>query len=218
MKLNTLNTIIDDIILQLRNSTVSQSEDISRLQIEQWIHNYRALLIKQDIDKGRDINPSYVQRLSNIPIIKNQEFPGKDSYIADTVIPKTIDFHKRKGIVAVKDLYGNIIQLGNETQKNLQKHRKYTCADYIAYQIGNKLYIEGGDNMLSAVNIDIIAEDPTDLIDCFDPNGQYPAPAHIIPTIKDMIFTKELNIMPQMVTDKVNNSDNDVQNAVGRRK
>ena len=72
--------------------------------------------------------------------------------------------------------------------------------------------------MLSAVNIDIIAEDPTDLIDCFDPNGQYPAPAHIIPTIKDMIFTKELNIMPQMVTDKVNNSDNDVQNAVGRRK
>lgn len=218
MKLNTLNTIIDDIILQLRNSTVSQSEDISRLQIEQWIHNYRALLIKQDIDKGRDINPSYVQRLSNIPIIKNQEFPGKDSYIADTVIPKTIDFHKRKGIVAVKDLYGNIIQLGNETQKNLQKHRKYTCADYIAYQIGDKLYIEGGDNMLSAVNIDIIAEDPTDLIDCFDPNGQYPAPAHIIPTIKDMIFTKELNIMPQMVTDKVNNSDNDVQNAVGRRK
>lgn len=218
MKLNTLNTIIDDIILQLRNSTVSQSEDISRLQIEQWIHNYRALLIKQDIDKGRDINPSYVQRLSNIPIIKNQEFPGKDSYIADTVIPKTIDFHKRKGIVAVKDLYGNIIQLGNETQKNLQKHRKYTCADYIAYQIGDKLYIEGGDNMLSAVNIDIIAEDPTDLIDCFDPNGQYPAPAHIIPTIKDMIFTKELNIMPQMVTDKVNNSDNDVQNAVGRRR
>lgn len=218
MKLNTLNTIIDDIILQLRNSTVSQSEDISRLQIEQWIHNYRALLIKQDIDKGRDINPSYVQRLSNIPIIKNQEFPGKDSYIADTVIPKTIDFHKRKGIVAVKDLYGNIIQLGNETQKNLQKHRKYTCADYIAYQIGDKLYIEGGDNMLSAVNIDIIAEDPTDLIDCFDPNGQYPAPAHIIPTIKDMIFTKELNIMPQMVTDKVNNSDNDVQNAVGRKR
>ena len=61
MKLNTLNTIIDDILLELRNSNIANTESISRIQIEQWIINYRTLLIKQDIDKGRTINPQYVQ-------------------------------------------------------------------------------------------------------------------------------------------------------------
>nr|DAG96729.1 MAG TPA: hypothetical protein [Crassvirales sp.] len=31
MKLNTLNTIIDDILLELRNSSVAESEHISRI-------------------------------------------------------------------------------------------------------------------------------------------------------------------------------------------
>jgi hypothetical protein len=31
MKLNTLNTIIDDILLELRNSNISESEHISRI-------------------------------------------------------------------------------------------------------------------------------------------------------------------------------------------
>jgi hypothetical protein len=38
----------------------------------------------------------------------------------------------------------------------------------------------------------------------------YPAPAHIIPTIKDLIFSKELNIMPKMPTDETNNSRDDM--------
>nr|DAX07740.1 MAG TPA: hypothetical protein [Caudoviricetes sp.] len=46
MKLNTLNTIVDDILLILRNSTIGESEHISRIQIEQWIHQYRAYLIR----------------------------------------------------------------------------------------------------------------------------------------------------------------------------
>ena len=58
MKLNTLDSIIDDILLELRNHNISESEPISRLQVEQWITQYRAVLIKQDIDKGRDINPA----------------------------------------------------------------------------------------------------------------------------------------------------------------
>ena len=47
VKLNTLNTIIDDIMLSIRNGRISESENISRIQVEQWIHQYRAMLIKQ---------------------------------------------------------------------------------------------------------------------------------------------------------------------------
>ena len=67
-KLGTLNTIIDDIMLILRQNNISESEQLSRIQIESWIHQYRSMLIKQDIDKNRDINPDYIQEITAIPL------------------------------------------------------------------------------------------------------------------------------------------------------
>ena len=212
MKLNTLNTIIDDILLELRNSSVAESEHISRIQIEQWIHNYRAVLIKQDIDKGRDINPMYVQTIPCVHIDRIDSTAGHIEYRSDIELPKLIDFHFRTGLVYVKDMSGNLIQLGNETKMKYQKYRKYTCKDYIAYLKNNRVYIEGGNNLLEWIELDIVAENPADLIECFDPDGPYPVPAHMIPTIKDLIFSKELNIMPKMPTDETNNSRDDMQN------
>lgn len=212
MKLNTLNTIIDDILLELRNSSVAESEHISRIQIEQWIANYRAVLIKQDIDKGRDINPMYIQTMPCIHLDKVDTVAGKIEYKSNIELPKLIDFHFRTGLVYVKDMYGNLIQLGHETKMRYQRYRKYTCGDYIAYIKNNRLYIEGSDNQLEWVEIGIIAENPADLNECFDPDSEYPVPAHMIPVIKDMIFSKELNIMHQMPSDETNNSRDDMQN------
>lgn len=212
MKLNTLNTIIDDILLELRNSSVAESEHISRIQIEQWLANYRAVLIKQDIDKGRDINPMYIQTMPCIHLDKVDTVTGKIEYKSNIELPKLIDFHFRTGLVYVKDMYGNLIQLGHETKMKYQRYRKYTCGDYIAYIKNNRLYIEGSDNQLEWVEIGIIAENPADLNECFDPDSEYPVPAHMIPVIKDMIFSKELNIMHQMPSDETNNSRDDMQN------
>lgn len=212
MKLNTLNTIIDDILLELRNSSVAESEHISRIQIEQWIANYRAVLIKQDIDKGRDINPMYIQTMPCIHLDKVDTVAGKIEYKSNIELPKLIDFHFRTGLVYVRDMYGNLIQLGHETKMKYQRYRKYTCGDYIAYIKNNRLYIEGSDNQLEWVEIGIIAENPADLNECFDPDSEYPVPAHMIPVIKDMIFSKELNIMHQMPSDETNNSRDDMQN------
>ena len=55
-------------LLELRNSNIAESEQLSRIQIEQWILQYRTVLIKQDIDKGRDINPDYIQDIENIEL------------------------------------------------------------------------------------------------------------------------------------------------------
>lgn len=212
MKLNTLNTIIDDILLELRNSNISESEHISRIQIEQWINNYRAMLIKQDIDKGRDVNPMYIQTIKCIHLNRVECIPGHYEYVSDIEIPKLIDFHFKSGLIAVKDMYGNLIQIGSETKMKYQKYRKYTCKDYIAYLRNNKLYVEGGNNQLEWVEADVILENPFDAGECFDPDQPYPAPAHMIPTIKDLIFSKELNIMPKMPSDETNNSRDDMQN------
>lgn len=218
MKLNTLNTIVDDILLQLRNSNIAESEHISRIQIEQWIANYRAILIKQDIDKNRDVNPMYVQVIPCVHLDKIDHVHGHTEYVSNIELPKLIDFHFRTGLVYVKDMFGNNIQLGNETKMKLQRYRKYTCKDYIAYIKDNRVLVEGNNNQLEWIELGVIAENPSDLNECFDPDAEYPVPAHMIPVIKDMIFTKELNIMPKMPSDETNNSKDDMQNLYKQQK
>lgn len=212
MKLNSLNNIIDDVLLELRNSTSAESEHISRIQIEQWVANYRALLIKQDIDKGRDINPMYVQTIKCIRLVRVEDTIGHFEYKSNITLPKLIDFHFRTGLVYVKDMFGNIIQIGSETKMKLQKYRKYTCKDYIAYMKDNHLYVEGANKELEYVEAGLILENPADAKECFDPDGEYPVPAHMIPTIKQMIFEKELGIMLRVPSDVTNNSKDDTQN------
>ena len=207
---NSLNSIIDDILLTYRDSKISESEDLSRIQVEQWIHQYRALLIKQDLDKGRDMNEQYLQTIAPLHISKLSNCVGGYHYKSDKEIPKFIDLHYGKGISAIKDLNGNLIQLGTETKAKYQSSRKYTCSDYIAYIQGNYLYILGPEH-LEYVSIEGVLEDPTSIGECFDRDTSvYPIPANMIPTLKQMIFERELNIMLKVPSDITNNSTNDV--------
>lgn len=219
MTFNSLNTIIDDILLIIRDNNISESENLSRVQIEQWIHQYRAYLIKQDLDKGRDINPEYIQTIGPLHISKVSRcgVPNGFNYISDDELPKFIDLHFGSGLVAVKDMYGNLIQVGTETKAKYQTSRKYTCNDYIAYLKNNHLYLSG-PGFLEYVKIEGILEDPTQAGECFDRDDTpYPVPANMIPIIKQMIFERELNIMLRVPSDTTNNSTNDVNNELNAR-
>ena len=211
MIFNSLNTIIDDILLEYRNSNITESEKLSRLQVEQWIHNYRAILIKQDIDKGRDVNPAYTQTIS-IPVTGSN---GK--YVATNELPKLLDFHFRTGIVSIRDNSGRLIQLGSRLKSELQPDRQYAINDPIAYISNNIIHINNSSTGITSIEVDAILEDPTTISNNYDPNSSYPISANMIPAIKDLIFTKELYIMPQEIVDTTNDSDDDTVNKVSTR-
>ena len=72
-------------------------------------------------------------------------------------------------------------------------------------------------DVLTNLEISILAEDPTSVGkingECYDPdNTVYPVPANMIPTIKQLIFAKELYIMLASNTDVTNDAHNDTQN------
>lgn len=208
----TLNQLIDNVLLIARNNNVAESEHLSRAQIEKWILSYRAMLIKQDIDKDRDINDLYITTIEPIHLEKQEKVPGYFTYVGDEELPKLIDFNFRPGVVAVRDMFGNIIQIGNKTKAKLQKYRKATCKDYIAWVKGNKIYVEGDDNQLEYISVDVIAEDPTEIKSCFDPDKEFPIPTAMIPTITQMILEKELRVMLAMPSDDINNAQDNTQN------
>lgn len=208
----TLNQLVDNILLIARNSNISESEHLSRIQIEKWIIAYRAMLIKQDIDKDRDINDMYITTIEPIHLDVVETVPGKIVYVGDRELPKLIDFNYRTGLINVRDMYGNLIQIGNYTKAKLQKYRRATCKDYIAWLKNNKIYVEGDENELEYISVDVIAEDPTELVDCFDPNADFPIPEAMIPRITSLILERELRALVVMPSDTTNNSQDNTQN------
>lgn len=208
----SLNQLCDNIIQIARNSNVAESEHLSRTQIEQWIIHYRAVLIRQEIDKGQDINEMYLTTIEPIHLDRQETVPGYYTYVGDTELPKLIDFHYRPGVVNVRDMFGNLIQLGSRTKAKYQKYRKATCKDYIAWIKGNKIYVDGDSNQLEYISVDVIAEDPTELKSCFDPDDEFPIPPYMIPTITKMIFDNELRYMQLESSDVTNDARDDIQN------
>ena len=207
----TLNECIDDILLEARNNQIAESEKLSRLQIALWINTYRAMLIKQDVDKDRDINPLYTQTIEmNINKINEN---GNCVYKSNQKLPALIDFNYSTGVVSVKDMFGNLIQLGSETKMKYQKYRKFTCSHYIAYIKDDYIYVQGGPNLIEKVQVQVIAEDPTELKDCYDPDtDQYPITAAMWAIIKQLIFDRDLSVMKTSTSDTTNDSNDDNQN------
>lgn len=208
-----LAQMIDDILLEARNSNIAESEHLSRRQIELWINTYRAYLIKQEINKDKKIDSLFTQTIK-MHLSKVEEEQTHYEYKSDEKLPTLIDFNRQSGLISVKDMFGNLIQIGSETKMKFQKYRKHTCGDYIAYEKDNYLYVEG-TNLIEWVEVEIIAEDPTGSKMCYDPyTDDYPIPAAMWVTIKQLIFTRDIPTLLQAITDNTNDSKDDTQNRV----
>ena len=210
MIFNTLNSIVDDIILRYRQNNISESENINRAQIEQWCIQYRSFLIKQDIDKGRDINQSYIQEISSVPLTMTKytnNISSSKNVLKSIKIPTTVDFHFKSGIVDVTDLFGNQIQLMSDKRAVMQSNRRHTGFDTVCYRKDGYIYVSGNDT-LQYINVRGVFQNPFDVPGFTSADSEYPMPANMIPLMKELIFTKELNI--QLKSDNKNDSSNEI--------
>lgn len=208
----TLNNLIDDVLLEARNNNIAESEKLSRRQIELWIKSYRAMLIKQKLDKKEPLDDMFTQTI-RMHVDKIENDPGHIEYVGDKELPTLLNTKWFTGLINVKDAYGNIIQVGDETKMKFQKYRKHTCKDYIAYKKGNRVYVEGDANSLEWTDVQVIAEDPTEGILCYNPDkDEYPIPVYMWPTIKNMIFNSDVYTMFQQRSDITNDTQDNTQN------
>ena len=208
----TLSNMVDDILLEARNNNIGESEKLSRHQIILWIKTYRAMLLKQKIDRGEVIDDIFTQTI-RMHLSRVQTAPGHYIYKSDEDLPTLLNTKKLTGLLSVKDAYGNVIQVGNETKMKYQQYRKNTCADYIAWKDGNKVCVQGSNNLLEYIDAKVIMEDPTSKVACYNPDtDEYPLPGHMWPTIKDLIFTKDIIYITRQLSDVTNDSKDDNQN------
>jgi hypothetical protein len=232
IQFTTLQTIVMDLLNIVRNSNISRSELISPRQIEMWVHQYRSILIKQDLDKGRMVNPDYIQELPGLQLevvdrTKGMEFPS-GLYLLRTKLelPKTIDLNYKSGFTFVGTVDGREIQFVPESRVRWQQYKKYTGGDNMAFLRSKHMYLVY-PSPIEYMTVRGVFEIPTEAGNFINEHAdytyatwdtQYPIPENMIPTLKQMILKQELGITISSASDTTNDAVNTQQGNVQSQK
>ena len=208
----SLRTIIDDIMLLVRNNNISESEDLSRAQIAAWILAYRSLLMKQHKDKDDDNVDSTDSDLTQFLESKTFELEhvlssdGTPLFLRKTTekLPSILD-NDEKNIHSVTDQQGMIIQKMEETRKFFHRYRKYTFGELTWHYDNGYIYVQGMADMgfVKYITVKAIYTGEDDELSDED---SVKIPGWMIPDIKKMILQNELSFMLQRISDDDNNS------------
>jgi hypothetical protein len=218
-----------DLLSIIRGSNISKSETISKRQIESWIDQYRSILLKQDLDKGKMPNPDYIQEIDYLELTTvdsagdNQspdnpvDLTSGEYILRSTLqIPNTIDLNFKSGFMFIGTVVGDEIQFVPEGRSKWQKFKKYTQNDSICFLKNSHLYILN-NKPLNYISVRGVFEVPSEVARFVNPitnqpyfniDSKYPIPTNMIPTLKQMILSKELGIEAQSFSDTKNEGAN----------
>lgn len=207
MKYNTIHTIIDDIMLEMRRNNVTESESYSRKQIEQWIIQYRAMHLKelsnQKLPIASEFYQSFIVELTPVATARAGDL-AVGSLESDVKIPDIFSNDIGLRYITSYDMLGNEIQVMSRKRANSVKHSRYSRNLVPAAYIGSnkKYYIDNADH-IENVEISLIAIDPTEVPGFDYENDLYPIDVSSLPKIKQLIFQNELkyNLIPDTKND-----------------
>jgi hypothetical protein len=226
MQFITLNTIITDLLEIIRGANVSDSETISKRQVEDWVNQYRSVLLKQDLDKGKFPNPDYIQDIDYLKLELLDTGGGNntstilntDNYILRTIlqIPNTLDLNFKSGFTYIGTVDGNEIQFIPESRSKWRQYNKYTSHDAVCFLRDNYLYVMY-NKVIEYISVRGIFEIPSEVERFVNPvtfqpyfslDSRYPIPSNQVPVLKQMILKGELGIEQQSPSDTKNDSNN----------
>lgn len=210
MNVFSLRTVIDDILLIVRNNNISESEDLSRDQIRAWVLAYKAYLAKKKHDKDEqegttDDSDDSMSTTVGPLALKDMGTSSTDpcSHIKRTVekIPDLIG-DSGKDLISVCDQSGCAIQLMNPSRRHYHYFRRYTYSEPSYRFDDGYIYVEGYDiDSLSSIYVEAnFVEGPA------QDEDDVQIPGWMIPDIKNMIFKNELSFMLERPSDDSNNS------------
>ena len=213
----SLRTLIDDILLIVRNNNISESEDLSRDQIASWILQYKAYFAKKENEKdeqdGDDDEPDETLS-STIGPIQLIYDPEAKLCACDTaskchnIIKRTKDVvHTIEGspddIISVHDISGCVIQYMHKMRRHYHNFRRYTYAEPTCWFDNGYIYIQGdGIDKIDYIYVECIS----DPLQYADDEDQINIPGWMIPDNKSAIMRNELGFMLRMPSDDSNNS------------
>lgn len=229
MKKISLKTIIDDILLLVRNNYISESEDLSRAQIHAWIRAYAKQIWKEELDRKKElarlnkldwdelIDEEFISRKETGPmeLEELEENTGPDNtkrtiQTLEEAAGTEVLNNSESSVLAIHDQNGENIQYMNHIRRHYNYFRKYTYGDMTAYyKDDGHIYVQGivDKNELKYVYVLALYEnDLDDNEDDADDEDDVLYPAWMVPPIKERIMKNELPFMLNRPSDDSNNA------------
>lgn len=211
MNMFSLSTLIDDILLIVRNNNISESEDLSRAQIAAWILHYKAALEKAERDKNEQeggddyIDERKTRTIGPLQLEVVKSLDNNNLFTRKTK-EKLQDLYEEdpKYIISVFDQQGRVIQSMNNLRRHYHYFRKYTSRDLTYFYANGYVMIQGNVDCMHLANIWIkyVSKD----LDADKDEDSIEIPDWMVPQIKEGIFKNELAFMIKMPSDDDNNS------------
>ena len=225
----TINGFASDVLLTIRGAQLSQSEPISKRLIESLMHQGRAILVKQRVDKNQPLESQFLQSLQGLELeeVKEEEGTTLDSgtktFRTKLQIPKIILGNKGLLIGYVGTIDGEEFMYVSESRSRWQQYKKYTSQDRVCYMKNNYLYVTN-DKELRYLTIKAAFEVPTEVSHLENPNeivtdatgdSPYPMPISLLMPLKEIVL-KQLGIMAIAPSDLDNDSASKLEDPIDR--
>ena len=212
MKLFTLRSVVDDILLMIRNNNVSESEDFSRAQIALWVLAYKNAILKKRQDKAKEDKKNddaddddTIKTIGPLELIDEKPLDNTCLYRKRTKekLPE-LSGSSDCSIISVQDQEGCPIQMMNEKKRHFHFFRKYTFGELAWWYENEYIYLQGLTdlNMLRYIWVSGVFTDSDKDAD----EDDIKIPGWMIPDIKQMIMKNELAFILAMPSDDDNNS------------
>lgn len=215
----TFNEISYNILNIARGGISSDDDRLNIRQIKFWVEYYRARLLMEFTDAGKNIDPHLVQDLGCLKLteVDRAECPSItwESKIKKATIPKVISLPQDRGILFVGyiDKQKPIAFVSADTMY-WNQHRFITNEEVRAFLINDQLYIDSPtDEDLCFINVRGVFENPSDVETedtdgnkvCFDDDTDvYPMPKKLVQMVTERILRVELPALLNGVNDELN--------------
>lgn len=220
--MNSLKHIIYNIRTLIKDRHSDDLKFTDR-NIAYWVTYLRTKLIRQDIDKGREISDNIIQKIS-----VDLESVDKGSSVNTEIkeyqvkskqkLPRFLSVAKGDLVLTigskVDDSFFITLQPKSKATKNC--YNKYGKKYPVAYLDNGYLYIKGCNFYIENVLIHGVFQDPEEVEKFNNPdytlddyyNKEFPIEQHMIDMINSIIKSNELNLYFQLEEDKTNNAQN----------
>lgn len=211
------------LIADIRNIASSNSNSdnfkASPEQILFWIEEVRSILISQSLAKKDDLNDSWLQTITCVPLIQVdiaeccEIATGCYLLRTENPIPQTIDTYKDNWIVSVTTDSGDIISKSNTFRNRYQMYNKFTSTKPSWYLKNDYLYISNND-YLETINVTALFESPSQLSSysscdgepCWSMDSNFPVTMTLASQITDYIIKAKINPLFTFNSDTSNNA------------
>ncbi len=222
----TKDHLIFDLLAIARAGKIADDEMLTPELVGFWVDNTRARLVKQEVDKGKSINPDIIQTISCMDVsqVDSSECPGCEEtgcFIlrTDEQLPTTIESRGRNLITRIGPINtgGPGFSIIPYERSFWSGHNKFTKGMVRAYLRNRYVYIIT-DKFLRKISVSGVFSYPEELGNyvscigeaCYSKSSYYPVSSYMIEDMKRMIIDTNFRLALSVYTDSINNANGEI--------